>query len=200
MVGHVAGPAQRAITDARADGYALAALLVAINILAVLLSVALPAWQTLAQREREAELAFRGEQYARAIALYQQAFGNASPPSLDILVEQRFLRRLYSDPMAADGEFEPIIAWAGEDADDPTTGPAGIGIIGVRSRSQETSLREYNGATRYDQWLFLGVNMSRTVGFDPGAAGGAGAPNDGSATDRSEAIDRLQEFMQDQER
>ena len=40
--------------------------------MAVALSVALPAWRTMTQREKEAELVFRGEQYARAIALFQR--------------------------------------------------------------------------------------------------------------------------------
>ena len=52
-------------------GYAMAALLVSLAVMSVLMSVALPAWRHEAQREKEAELVFRGEQYARAIALYR---------------------------------------------------------------------------------------------------------------------------------
>ena len=52
-------------------GYAMVALLVSLTIMGVMLSVAMPVWKQMAQREKEAELVFRGQQYARAIGLYQ---------------------------------------------------------------------------------------------------------------------------------
>jgi type II secretory pathway pseudopilin PulG len=70
--------------------------------MAVLMTVAMPAWKQAAQREKEEELVFRGEQYARAIGLFQRKYANASPPSLDVLVDQRFLRKKYKDPMTND--------------------------------------------------------------------------------------------------
>lgn len=92
-------------------GYAMAALLVSIGVLAILMSVALPVWRHEAQREKEAELVFRGEQYARAVMLYQRKMGpGAVPPSVDVLVQQKFLRKKYKDPMVADGEFQIIPA------------------------------------------------------------------------------------------
>ena len=91
-------------------GYAMAALLVAIAVMSVLASVVLPVWSHAAQREREAELIFRGEQFARAIELYQRQYVGAYPPDLETLVDQRFLRRLYTDPMTdgGEGEFRPV--------------------------------------------------------------------------------------------
>ena len=83
----------------------MAGLLVSIGVMSVLLSVLLPAWTLVAKREREAELIFRGEQYARAIELYQRQYVGAYPPDFDTLVEERFLRRLYKDPMTEDGVF-----------------------------------------------------------------------------------------------
>ena len=44
-------------------GYAMAALLVAMTVMAIVLSTAMPVYSTVARREREAELVFRGEQY-----------------------------------------------------------------------------------------------------------------------------------------
>ncbi len=41
----------------------MVALLVALSVMAIMMGAALPAWHTLAQREKEAELVFRGEQY-----------------------------------------------------------------------------------------------------------------------------------------
>lgn len=85
-------------------GYAMAVLLVGIAILMVLLSMAMPVWNQQAKREREEELLFRLKQYAHAIALYQRRMPGAQPPSLDVLVEQRFLRKKYKDPITG-GDF-----------------------------------------------------------------------------------------------
>ncbi len=107
-------------------GFAMAGLLVAIGVMSVLLSVLVPAWSLLAKRERETELIFRGEQYARAIELYQRQYVGAYPTDLETLVDQRFLRRPYRDPMAAadeDGEFLMVfrsqLAQSSRDPDTP---------------------------------------------------------------------------------
>jgi type II secretory pathway pseudopilin PulG len=84
------------------SGYAMAALLVAMAVMAIVLSTVMPVYTTVARREREAELVFRGEQYARAIALFQRKYGNALPPDVDVLIDQRFLRRKYKDPITGD--------------------------------------------------------------------------------------------------
>ncbi len=85
----------------------MAALLVAMSIMAIFMGAALPAWRTWAQREKEAELIFRGEQYARAIGLFQRRYANATPPNLDVLVNERFLRKKYKDPIT-NGDFQLI--------------------------------------------------------------------------------------------
>jgi type II secretory pathway pseudopilin PulG len=77
----------------------MAALLVSIAVMSVLMSVALPTWRHAAQREKEAELVFRGEQYARAVALYRAKNANAFPPSIDVLVQGKYLRKKYLDPI-----------------------------------------------------------------------------------------------------
>ena len=87
----------------------MAALLVALAVMSLMLSMALPVWHHAAQREREAELIFRGEQYARAIMLYQRQTPGAYPPAVEPLVEGRFLRRAYRDPMTTGGEFRLIL-------------------------------------------------------------------------------------------
>ena len=65
--------------SARGGGYAMAALLVGLAVMAVMLSVAMPTWSHMIRREKEEELIFRGTQYARAINQYQRKFANASP-------------------------------------------------------------------------------------------------------------------------
>jgi type II secretory pathway pseudopilin PulG len=179
-------------------GYAMAALLVALAVMAVMLSVAMPVWRTAVKREKEAELVWRGSQYVRAIALFQRKYANAYPPNLDILVNERFLRRKYKDPLTKDGEFQLIPATAPSDGTQrppggpPAAAPIG-GIKGVMSKSTEKSLRMFNGRTKYNEWAFtpetvLGVrapgagNTPNTpVRGAPGAigAGGPGAPSRG---------------------
>jgi type II secretory pathway pseudopilin PulG len=88
-------------------GYAMAALLVMMSVMAVTLSVALPVWHTNARREKEAELIFRGEQYARAVVLFQRRYANAVPPNIDVLVNERFLRKRYKDPITGE-DFQVV--------------------------------------------------------------------------------------------
>jgi type II secretory pathway pseudopilin PulG len=89
-------------------GYAMAALLVALSIMSIVAAAAMPAWRQMARREKEAELIFRGEQYARAIALFQRRAGpGVNPSNLDLLIQQRFLRKKYKDPITGD-DFELI--------------------------------------------------------------------------------------------
>jgi type II secretory pathway pseudopilin PulG len=92
------------------QGYAMAALLVGLSIMAVLMTVAMPTWRQAVQREKEAELIFRGEQYARAIGLFQKKSGpGVLPPSLDALVEGHYLRKKYKDPITGQ-DFDVLAA------------------------------------------------------------------------------------------
>jgi len=180
----------------------MAALLVSLAVMAVLMSLALPVWRHQAIREKEAELVFRGEQYARAIALYQRKLGPGSlPPSIDILVEQKFLRKKYTDPMTADGEFQILFATqqaggqrgrgagAGAGAASPSQGPPGAvggvsaggtsqaqgglrgGMIGVTSKSPDASIRVYNGGTHYNEWQFIFTQFAAQPGLQGGEPG-----------------------------
>src|SRR5262245_13847027 len=91
------------------NGYAMVVLLVSLSVMAVMMSVAMPVWKQTAQREKETELVFRGEQYARAIALFQRKHGPGTlPPSINVLVEERFVRKKYKDPITND-DFAPIL-------------------------------------------------------------------------------------------
>jgi type II secretory pathway pseudopilin PulG len=85
----------------------MVALLIGLSVMSIMLTVAMPVWKTAAQREREAELIFRGQQYARAIDLYQRKLPGSAPPSLDVLLDQKFLRKKYKDPITG-GDFEVL--------------------------------------------------------------------------------------------
>ena len=128
----------------RDAGYAMAGLLVAIAIMGIVMSMIMPAWRTWAQREREAELIFRGEQYKRAIELYQRRFAGAYPSDMETLVDQRFLRKLYTDPMTKDGKFDILTQGSLRAApgEAPPSGTPGVGQqqeFGRITRAGETT-------------------------------------------------------------
>ena len=104
----------------------MAALLVAMSIMAVMMTVAMPVWKQQTRREREEELVFRGMQYVHAIALFQRKFANAYPPNVDVLVEQRFLRKKFKDPITND-DFQLLPAGAGTQAPGQTAPQPGGG-------------------------------------------------------------------------
>lgn len=124
---HLRGQAASSSSTGSA-GFAMAALLVAIGVLSVVMLVALPTWRQQAQREKEAELIFRGEQYARAIALYQRKVAGAFPPNLDVLVEQKFLRKKYKDPITGE-DFVPVYASALQAGQQGTGDPSQPGAL-----------------------------------------------------------------------
>ena len=142
----------------------MAALLAALIVAGLLLASALPFWATLVKREKEAELIWRGTQYARAIDLFRQKYGYVFPPDIDTLLRERFLRKKYTDPMVADGEFQFLYAVQlsggnvpsnlADPLNQPWDADARGGIIGVVSRSPDSSLRRFNGAASYNQWAF----------------------------------------------
>jgi type II secretory pathway pseudopilin PulG len=140
-------------------GYAMAALLVTLSVMAILLSAAMPTWSQMIRREKEEELIFRGTQYARAINQYQRKFANASPQTLDVLIEQRLLRKKFRDPMATDekGEFQLLYLSSRAGGPQGTTGTGRAGGVGQGA-----------GAGR-------GTGIGLGGGTGTGAPGGVGA-------------------------
>lgn len=109
-------------------GYTLVLLMGAVTVMLITMALGVPFWRYVVKDDREQELLFRGGQIADAIQRYQQRHANAPPPTLEVLVEQRFLRRLYTDPMSEDGEWRlirPGEAIGGAPGQPP--GPAGPG-------------------------------------------------------------------------
>src|SRR5262245_54147869 len=176
-----------------ARGYAMVALLVAMSIMALMLGLALPMWQTAIRREREAELVFRGEQYVQAIRLFQRRYAGTFPPDVDVLVKQRFLRRRYQDPMTG-SDFQPVYAGTPTTAGNaraarallPTSLSGRGGIIGVVSRSTEASLRLYNGRGRYNEWSFVATGAATSVTTGSGVIG----TGEESRTSRENSVSR----------
>jgi type II secretory pathway pseudopilin PulG len=93
-------------------GFALLIVMMLAVILLISLTAALPSVYTEGQREKEEELIFRGNQYARAIALFRRQF-RRYPTSVKELLKTngiRFLRHEYPDPMTAKGKWRFIHA------------------------------------------------------------------------------------------
>jgi type II secretory pathway pseudopilin PulG len=171
-------------------GYAMAALIIAMAVMAIVMTAAMPVWKHLAQREKEEELVFRGESIAHAIGMFQRRSANAYPPNIDVLVQQHFLRKKYKDPITG-SDFVPIAQGqtqatpggqagrggqeTGRGAQVRTVAPGGGGpiggIIGVTSKSTDESIRLYKGRSHYNEWAFIYT--------PPAAAPGAGAPGAG---------------------
>jgi type II secretory pathway pseudopilin PulG len=138
-------------------GYTYLGLLALLALLGAGLATLGTAWSQAAQRERERELQFRGQQIRNAIAAYWAAHEPAElPPSLQaLLVDGRggaprhHLRRLYADPFTGQADWALL------------HGPQGRGIAGVRSRA-DTRRLQLGGATaarpaqpRVSDWIFV---------------------------------------------
>lgn len=91
------------------QGYVIIMLLLVLTIMAIGLMVAVPVWETQIQREKEDELVFRGKQVVEAVRLFQLKNPGSFPKTLDELVEEKCLRRLYRDPMTPEGEWNVIL-------------------------------------------------------------------------------------------
>ena len=192
-----------AVVPALDEGYAMVALLVSMSVMAIMMTVAMPVWKQSATREKEAELVFRGQQYVRALELFQRKSGPGTvPANLDVLIDQKFLRKKYKDPITGEdfalvspntpaagqplapqgrggppvrggAPGQPSAQGAGRSSQPGGTIGVQAGIVGVASKSKATSIRLYNGRSRYNEWQFVYVPRQQA----PGAGGvGVGAP------------------------
>ncbi|MGH8742001.1 MAG: type II secretion system protein [Burkholderiales bacterium] len=117
-----------------------------------------------AQRERERELLFVGQEFRKAIAAYHRK-DQRYPQALDQLLEDRrypmpvrHLRRIYRDPITGSLDWGMVEA------------PEG-GIMGVYSKSEEKPIKSGNfslrnaafeDASQYAEWKFVHVPPSPT--------------------------------------
>ena len=146
----------------RAKGFTFISLLIVVAITAGTLAAAGGLWSQAAQREKERELLFVGEQFRQAIALYYwRTPGGAHqyPKSLEALLEdkrwpvtQRYLRKLYRDPVTGSTDWGIVEA------------PGGSGIMGIYSKSVEVPIKTagfparfgaFEDARNYTDWKFV---------------------------------------------
>lgn len=173
-------------TGKRESGFSLIGLLFVVAGLGVGMAALGTMWHTAAQREKERELLFIGDQYARAI----ESFWNVPLPVgtprrlpkniAELLTDPRFpnpvrhLRRAWPDPMTG-GDWVLI---RGADG----------GIAGVASASEALPFKQANFPLRYAHFESAQRHRDWEFGFDaqkaaatPPAAG-APAPRPGAAT------------------
>ena len=148
-------------------------------VMAIFLTVAVQSASFQAQREKEEELIFRGQQAVEAIRLFRARNGRF-PLTLDELVKAkpRVLRKPWVDPMTGQADWVPVYLGeeggtvvGGSPAATPTPGTRGRPaqargpIIGVRSRVCTEAIKVYEGRTKYCEWKFF---------FDPQKQTGPG--------------------------
>jgi type II secretory pathway pseudopilin PulG len=141
----------------RAQGFTYLTVLFVVAILMTGLALVGEMWETAARREREAELLFVGNQYRKAIERYVIAGKAQYPRTLEALLQdarqpstQRYLRKLYPDPITGKNEWGFV------------KGPDG-GIGGVYSLSEAQPMKvagfrprdaSLAGAQKYSDWKF----------------------------------------------
>lgn len=148
-------------------GYTLLILLFVIAALIIGLLIAVPVWQTQIQREKEEELIFRGNQYIEAVRIHQIKNPGKFPETLEAMIDEKCIRRLYPDPMTSSGEWNIILLYPGAPSQKQGASQkiliAPLGalssednpqIMGVVSSSPKKSIKIYNEQVTYDMWLF----------------------------------------------
>jgi type II secretory pathway pseudopilin PulG len=96
----------------RDRGFVMVALLIGMAVTAVWMATMLPAWRQQAIREKEENLVFYGNQYARAIAHYYLKNNCTLPADVDALVSGHFLRRKWKDPITGKDFLPQMIGGA----------------------------------------------------------------------------------------
>jgi hypothetical protein len=158
---------------------------VILAIMSIMMGAAVQAVSFQMQREREAELIFRGGQFIEAVRLYKKLFGR-HPMTLKEIWESKpkVVRRKWKDPMTDSERWGLVFVGqegrqigqrdVGLDDDSrkpsptptPTPGrtprfgekepPEEMGpIVGVYSTSCEASVKIYEGRTKYCDWKFV---------------------------------------------
>ncbi len=158
------------------QGFTYLSLLFIIVLMGLAASVTGQVWSKVAQREKEAELIFRGAEIMRAIGGYYQSSPGAKsyPKTLEDLTKdsrypgtKRYLRRIYEDPFTGKADWVAIEV------------PGGA-LNGVKSRSVEKTIKKGNFPSEligfedkatYSGWEFKYVPPKTANLVSPGSTG-----------------------------
>lgn len=163
--------AQTRSRESNERGHLLVALMVLVACMLILLTVTGQSWTFITQRDREAEMIFRGEQYARALDFYRKEMGSY-PLELKLLSQpgphrHRYIRKLWKDPVSKDGKWGLLYL-----------SPTGKGYINpyATQRDQEQFIAGAFGDKGPGGGSGSGFNRS---GSPPGLGKGHGTNEDG---------------------
>ncbi len=112
-------------------GFSILELMIAMFILIILLSVALPAYQRTVQHARETVLKENLWQMRRAIDQFKSD-KQKLPQSVKELVDEKYLQDVPVDPITESNE------WNEEQGEDDLAPDGGSGMINVHSKSDQT--------------------------------------------------------------
>ncbi|HET8892418.1 MAG TPA: hypothetical protein VFQ41_26215 [Candidatus Angelobacter sp.] len=97
----------------RESGYVLLAVMLAVTLILVAMSIELPRIAQQIKREKEEELVHRGKDYATAVKRFVHKNGGRYPLSVEQLEDTnhiRFLRKKYKDPMTGEADWKMVHA------------------------------------------------------------------------------------------
>ena len=109
-------------------GFTLLELMIAMFVLIILLSVALPTYQRSVQYAKETVLKENLWQMRKAIDQYASDKGKY-PPSIESLVEGKYLREMPIDPILEAAEWDAVMG------EDPLNPDSGDGLKDVKSKA-----------------------------------------------------------------
>jgi type II secretory pathway pseudopilin PulG len=143
------------------QGFTYIGVLVLVALMGIALAATGQVWHTAQQREKEQELLFIGHQFQLALDQYAKhtpVRGRRQPLQLEELLKdprhpevQRYLRKIYPDPMTGSAEWGLIVGPNGE-------------ILGVHSLSDDEPVKKssfgladrlFEGKMKYSDWVFM---------------------------------------------
>ena len=116
----------------------MAALACSVAVMAIFSTLAFQEWIDVLHRDNEAEMMFRAKDIVRAIQRYRRDHAGVGPPKLEDLMEpgprgQYYLRKMWKDPLAADGKWGLLYIGPGGQIIDPNEPVAATGLEGAET-------------------------------------------------------------------